>query len=58
MIKRKYRIKIIEDYSPHYLIQMRILWMWVTVKSFYDPWDSEYARLCADELLELLSRKD
>lgn len=54
MKKRKYRIKVAGDGSPVYFIQVRALWTWVTLKTFYDPWDPDYASLCAIELLDLL----
>ncbi|MFQ9795172.1 MAG: hypothetical protein ACLRYI_08165 [Bacteroides uniformis] len=61
---KKYRIKIIKCYVvgadkygcedlyviPKYKVQVKILFVWITVKSFIDM-DTDYAKNCAEELI-------
>lgn len=55
MEKKKYRIRRDDDPAPVYRVQVRVWWFWwVTIKTFYDPWEPSYARLCASELMEAL----
>lgn len=58
---RKYRVKMmLEDgYTiPGYYVQVRTwIGVWVTVKRFFDPWDSDFARREAEELLDKLNEK-
>ena len=53
-MKKRFRLKTVAGASPVYIVQVRLFWFWVDVKPFYDPWDSDYAALCATELLDLL----
>lgn len=67
---KKYRIKTIKCYVtatdqygcedlyviPKYKIQVKIMFVWVTVKSFVDM-DTDYAKNCANEILEKLNEK-
>ena len=41
---------------PDYKVQVKFEWIWITVKSFHDE-DEEYAKNCANELLEKLNEK-
>lgn len=43
-------------YNGEYFVQMRILWFWITIKSFLDE-DEEYAENCSNELLDELNKK-
>lgn len=64
-MRKKYRIKKALDTSmgigrtadcPVYIVQVRACWgLWVNVKVFYDPYDADYARREAEELLEKLN---
>lgn len=55
MEKKKYRIRRDDDPAPVYRVQVRVWWFWwVTIKTFYDPWEPFYAMLCASELMEAL----
>lgn len=61
---KKYRIKTVKSYVvgadkygcedlyviPKYKVQVKILFVWVTVKSFIDM-DTDYAKNCAEELI-------
>lgn len=67
---KKYRIKTVKTYVswvdkygcedlyviPKYKIQVKVLFVWVTVKSFVDM-DTEYAKNCAEELQDKLNEK-
>lgn len=48
------------DYSfkrtVRYAVQMKHLFLWITVKSFQDE-DEEWARMCAEELLDKLNEE-
>lgn len=48
------------DYSfkrtVRYAVQMKYLFLWITVKSFQDE-DEEWARMCAEELLDKLNEE-
>lgn len=64
---KKYRIKAVQCYVvgadkygcedlyviPKYKVQVKVLFVWVTVKSFVDM-DTYYAKNCANELIENL----
>ena len=58
---KKYRVKMmLEDGNaiPGYYVQVRTwLGVWVTVKKFYDPYDPDFARREAEELLDKLNEK-
>lgn len=41
---------------PDYKVQVKFAGIWITVKSFHDE-DEEYAKNCANELLEKLNEK-
>lgn len=41
---------------PDYKVQVKFAWIWITVKPFHDE-DEEYAKNCANELLEKLNEK-
>lgn len=60
-MRKKYRIKtMLEDgYTvPGYMVQVRTyIGLWVGVKYFYDPHDSEFAKREAVELLDKLNEK-
>ena len=61
---KKYRIKTVKCYVvgadkygyedlyviPKYKVQVKILFVWITVKSFIDM-DTDYAKNCAEELI-------
>lgn len=61
---KKYRIKTVKCYVvgadkygcedlyviPKYKVQVKVLFVWVTVKSFVDM-DTDYAMNCAEELI-------
>lgn len=55
---KKYRVKMMirDGYAiPCYDVQVRIwLGVWITIKRFYDPWDPDFARREAEELLDKL----
>lgn len=67
---KKYRIKTVKCYDvmtdkhgcedlyviPKYKVQLKIMFIWITVKSFVDS-DSGYARNSAEELLDKLNEK-
>lgn len=42
--------------SAQSVIQMKHLFLWITVKSFQDE-DEEWARMCAEELLDKLNEE-
>ena len=64
---KKYRIKAVQCYVvgadkygcedlyviPKYKVQVKVLFVWVTVKYFVDM-DTDYAKNCANELIENL----
>lgn len=58
----KYRIKI-NHYHYHnfhcisYVVQVKACMFWVTVKTFYDPNDTDFAKRQAEELLDKLLEK-
>ena len=66
-MRKKYRIKTTLDTSmgigrtadcPVYIVQVRAWWgMWVNVKVFYDPYDPDYGRREAEELLDKLDER-
>lgn len=66
-MKKKYRIKTKLEHDsgidinlthPVFIVQVRAWWgAWVNVKVFYDPWDSDFARREAEELLDKLEEK-
>lgn len=39
-----------------FLVQMKLFFFWITVKSFTDK-DEEWAKMCAEELLDKLNEK-
>lgn len=41
---------------PNYEVQVKFAGIWVTVKPFYDE-DEDYAKNCANELLDKLNEK-
>lgn len=61
---KKYRIKAVQYYVvgadkygcedlyviPKYKVQVKVFFVWVTVKSFVDM-DTDYAKNCAEELI-------
>lgn len=61
---KKYRIKTVKCYVvradkygcedlyviPKYKVQVKILFAWITIKSFIDM-DTDYAKNCAEELI-------
>ena len=67
---KKYRIKTVKCYAVlsnkygckdsyvilKYKVQVKIMFIWITVKSFVDS-DSDYARNCAEELQDKLNEK-
>ena len=67
---KKYRIKEVQCYVvgadkygcedlyviPKYKVQVKVLFVWVTVKSFVDM-DTDYAKNCANELQDKLNEK-
>lgn len=67
---KKYRIKTVKCYAimadkygcedlyviPKYKVQVRIMLIWITIKSFVDS-DSDYAKNCANELQDKLNEK-
>lgn len=67
---KKYRIKIEKCYAvgankygcedlhiiPKHKVQVKVLFVWVTVKSFIDM-DTDYAKNCAEEVIEKLNEK-
>lgn len=67
---KKYRIKAVKSYVvaadkygcedlyviPKYKVQVKVIFVWVTVKSFVDM-DTDYAKKCAEELIETLNEK-
>lgn len=57
-MRKKYRIKTaIESYRvvPMFIVQVRHMMWWVDVKVFYDPYDLDFARREAEELLDHLN---
>ena len=58
---KKYRVKMmLEDGCtiPGYYVQVRTWpYVWVTVQRFYDPYDPDFARREAEELLDKLNEK-
>lgn len=64
---KKYRIKAVQCYVvgadkygcedlyviPKYKVQVKVLFVWLIVKSFVDM-DTDYAKNCANELIENL----
>ena len=58
--RKKYRIKatINPDYvNPCYKVQVLRWFGWVDVKVFYDPYDRDFARREAEELLDKLNEE-
>lgn len=57
-MKRKYRIKGMWEYrwNPHYSVQVKRWFGWVTIKKFIDD-DMGFAKREAEELLEKLEEK-
>ena len=67
---KKYRIKTVKCYAimadkygcedlyviPKYKVQVRIMLIWITIKSFVDA-DSDYAKNCTNELQDKLNEK-
>lgn len=43
-------------HTVRYAVQMKYLFLWITVKSFQDE-DEEWARMCAEELLDKLNEE-
>ena len=41
---------------PKYKVQVRIMLIWITIKSFVDA-DSDFAKNCANELQDKLNEK-
>ena len=70
MKMKKYRIKTVKCYAvmadkygcedlyviPKYKVQVKIMFIWITVKSFVDAY-SDYAKNCAEELQDKLNEK-
>lgn len=59
-MRKKYRIKttIELDYiAPLYIVQVLRWFGWVNIKSFYDPYDPDFARREAEELLDKLNEE-
>nr|DAF09555.1 MAG TPA: hypothetical protein [Caudoviricetes sp.] len=60
-MRKKYRIKTtieLEEVAPLYIVQVRTwLGLWVTIKPFYEPYDPDFARREAEELLDKLNEK-
>lgn len=60
-MKKKYRIKTVLGGShmhPGYIVQYRAWWgMWVNVKYYDDPYDPDFARREAEELLDKLNEE-
>lgn len=59
---RKYRIKINHQryYNFHcvvYAVQVKTCMCWVTIKTFYEPNDTDFAKRQAEELLDKLLEK-
>lgn len=60
-MRKKYRIKATiepDHVAPWYIVQVR-RWVgiWVDVKIFYDPYDPDFARREAEELLNKLNEE-
>lgn len=59
-MRKKYRIKseLLQHYTvPLYIVQVRRWFGWVSIKSFYDPYDPDFAKREAEELLDKLNEK-
>lgn len=60
-MRKKYRIKTtieLEEVAPLYIVQVRTwLGLRVTIKPFYEPYDPDFARREAEELLDKLNEK-
>lgn len=59
-MRKKYRIKteLLQHYTaPLYIVQVRRWFGWVNIKSFYDPYDPDFAKREAEELLDKLNEK-
>lgn len=60
-MRKKYRIKVVattREFPPGYIVQVRTwLGLWVTIKTFYEPYDPDFARREAEELLDKLNEK-
>lgn len=60
-MRKKYRIKVVattREFSPGYIVQVRTwLGLWVTVKPFYEPYDPDFAKREAEELLDKLNEQ-
>ncbi len=60
-MKKKYRIKVVattREFTPSYIVQVHTwLGLWVTIKPFYEPYDPDFARREAEELLDKLNEE-
>lgn len=60
-MRKKYRIKVVtttREFSPGYIVQVRAWWgLWVNIKFFYEPYDPDFAKREAEELLDKLNEK-
>lgn len=60
-MRKKYRIKTtieLEEVAPLYIVQVRTwIGLWIDVKNFYDPYDPDFAKSEAEELLDKLNEK-
>lgn len=60
-MRKKYRIKVVattREFTPGYTVQVRTwLGLWVTIKHFYEPYDPDFTRREAEELLDQLNEK-
>lgn len=58
-MRKKYRIKVVattREFTPGYIVQVRTwLGLWVTVKRFHEPYDPDFAKHEAEELLDKLN---
>lgn len=49
-------VNMVRFLTVHIATMYGFAWIWITVKSFHDE-DEEYAKNCANELLEKLNEK-
>ena len=60
-MRKKYRIKVVattREFSPGYIVQVRTwVGLWVNIKFFYGPYDPDFAKREAEELLDKLNEK-
>lgn len=60
-MRKKYRIKVVatmREFSPGYIVQVRTwLGLWINIKSFYEPYDPDFARRQAEELFDKLNEQ-